>query len=104
MAGRPRSKTPPPASDPTSIGNLLLRRGLLTVEQLDRALAHQMAGEVLGHTVSRLGLLDRHVVEAIVEQQEVLRRPEAERAEAVCAAADVATEKTLEVAKLLGGS
>lgn len=93
-----------PETDPTSIGNLLRRRGLLTDEQLETALRGKLAGEMLGHTVSRMGMVDRHVVEALVEQQEVLRRPPHERTQAVCEAAGAAAESTRQVAKLLEGS
>src|SRR5690606_11858850 len=56
------------------IGELLVSRGLITTEQLDRALVEQtVSGRRLGAEIIRLGLIsERQLIEALADQ---LRRP-----------------------------
>jgi hypothetical protein len=60
------------AAEEERLGQLLLRRGLLNQEQLDKALKRQAAkGKRLGHTLIELGVLERAtVVDALRAQVE----------------------------------
>ena len=65
-----------PGCDPTSLGNLLLEKGLVTPKQLSEAVHFQQnnADLLLGEALVRLGVITREVLEATLAQQEMVRK------------------------------
>jgi hypothetical protein len=56
------------------LGQLLVRRGFLTAEQLDQAIdEHEATGLLLGHLVIRLGYCTLEQVSKVLEEQRALQ-------------------------------
>lgn len=57
------------------IGDLLVKAGMLSADQLQRALKEQAKnpGERLGHTLVRLGYIGRREMVAFLEEQKSLK-------------------------------
>lgn len=58
------------------IGDLLVKTGMLSQDQLQRALREQAKnpGERLGHTLVRLGYIGRREMVAFLEEQKSLKK------------------------------
>ncbi len=65
----------PPERDPTSIGNLLLGHGFVTPDGLEEAKAFQKDHPdiLMGEALVRMEKITRNELEAVCEQQELLR-------------------------------
>ncbi|HAW50457.1 TPA: hypothetical protein DCX16_05880 [bacterium] len=61
---------------PEKIGNLLVRAGIISQEQLNRALREQAKtpGERLGHTLVKLGYIGRKQMVDFLEMQKKKRK------------------------------
>ena len=85
--------------DPTSLGNLLLRTRLITDSQLDEACRFQWKNESLrlGEALVQLGLIDKEIMDAVIEEQKHMRSSVVEKSTIVLEHAEQATKRTLEV-------
>ena len=64
------------APGPTALGQLVLRRGLLSDEQLESALAeHLSSGRRLGEVLIDSGFLDERQLADLLEEQRAQTRP-----------------------------
>lgn len=84
------------SKDPTSIGNLLVRMGVITEDQLLRAISiqHDAQEQLLGDILVKVGFVGRDYLDLIVEQQSIMRKRGDERSQAVLAKTSHATERT----------
>lgn len=91
-----KKAAPIPANDSASIGNILLRDGCITPEQLQAAVTYQRdhSDVMLGEALVHLGVLDRAVLERAIQQQRALRQSVRARQELVIRSVDHAFAHT----------
>ena len=63
------------ATDPTSLGNILVDAKVLAIEDLQKAIRFQQENQdiMLGEALVRLGMLSREILDALLLQQDVMR-------------------------------
>jgi len=64
-----------PAEDPTSLGNLVVKAGVCTTAQLQKALEEKADAEdrLLGQILVRMGVLTEPLLQRFLEQQQFMR-------------------------------
>ena len=90
-----------PSVDPTSLGNLLMRGGMVSREQIQAALIEKSREEdrYLGETMVEMGFISRQVLVTYLNQQMLLRsksRTEVLRAVGVAASGTLALSGSLD--------